>query len=290
MIFISDYFCDETGDGFIGGAELNDLALIQEIKKYSSVFTIKSERVNEQFLDRHKRELFVISNFSHMPIPCLIKMVNDGFNYVIYEHDHKYLRTRNPTGYPDMTAPPELTCNIEFYRNAKAVFLQSNLHQSVYQKNTGLTNCINVAANFWTDAQCSKILNLSQSVKSGCGYIDSDKGFKNSMATYEYIVHTLHQEPVALKGTPDEFLEAMSKLESFVFLPKIIETFSRICAEAKMLGCKLITRKDFVGFLSHPELTAMNPQELVDYFQKRKTQIAAELIKLETEHASNNNS
>ena len=46
------------------------------------------------------------------------------------------------------------------------------------------------------------------------------------------------------------FLTQMAECENFIFLPTVLETFSRICAEAKMLNLDVITNRKMIGFFS----------------------------------------
>jgi hypothetical protein len=53
-------------------------------------------------------------------------------------------------------------------------------------------------------------------------------------------------------SSPDyvEFITRLSLCEKFIFFPQVLETFSRVCAEAKMLNCKVLTTPKLVGFFS----------------------------------------
>ena len=42
----------------------------------------------------------------------------------------------------------------------------------------------------------------------------------------------------------------MASAKSFIFLPTVLETFSRVCAEAKMLNLEVRTMKNLIGFYS----------------------------------------
>ena len=48
-----------------------------------------------------------------------------------------------------------------------------------------------------------------------------------------------------IKGTneQEEIWKELVQSETFLFVPKVLETFSRITCEAKMLGCKVMTKK-----------------------------------------------
>ena len=69
--------------------------------------------------------------------------------YIIYEHDHKYLSTRNPGVFPDFVAKKEHVINLEFYKNASAVLCQSSFHTEIARKNTHLDNIVNLGGNIW---------------------------------------------------------------------------------------------------------------------------------------------
>jgi hypothetical protein len=42
----------------------------------------------------------------------------------------------------------------------------------------------------------------------------------------------------------------MSEYETFLFIPTVLETFSRVCAEAKMMNLNVMTNKKMIGFFS----------------------------------------
>jgi hypothetical protein len=49
-----------------------------------------------------------------------------------------------------------------------------------------------------------------------------------------------------------EFLRQLSECKNLIFFPQVLETFSRLAAEAKMLNCNLITNPKMLGFASEP--------------------------------------
>ena len=77
-------------------------------------------------------------------------MINNK-KYIIYEHDHKYLKTRDPANYPNYKAPESDIINIDFYKSAKKVLCQSSFHKSIIEKNTQLNNVQNLSGNLWSD-------------------------------------------------------------------------------------------------------------------------------------------
>ena len=93
LIFISDFFLGEVR----GGAEFCNDALISLLKNDVEVLKIKSQQVTEDFINKNKDCFFVIANFFLMPEN--IKETLGNVTYVIFEHDHKYVKSNNPSLY-----------------------------------------------------------------------------------------------------------------------------------------------------------------------------------------------
>ena len=68
-----------------------------------------------------KDVFFIVSNFINLHEDSK-DYIEKNTDYVIYEHDHKYLKSRNPAMYEDYLAPEEEIINYNFYKSAKAVF------------------------------------------------------------------------------------------------------------------------------------------------------------------------
>ena len=96
IVFISDFFLYDLPFG--GGAEFNDEVLITQIeKKGTSVEKKRSRDVNIEFLKQLNEEVgIVLSNFAHLNEESK-KYIESNLNYIIYEHDHKYIIGRDPS-------------------------------------------------------------------------------------------------------------------------------------------------------------------------------------------------
>ena len=147
IIFIADIYAEE----WLGGGELNNEELVKLLReKGCEVFTVKSESVNLEFMQHWQSGVkFIISNFIGLSEDCK-KYIQDNCEYLIYEHDHKYLKSRDPSGFKDYTAPKEEIINLDFYKNAKAVLCQSKLHAEVVEKNIKTGNVHSVGGNLWS--------------------------------------------------------------------------------------------------------------------------------------------
>ena len=59
------------------------------------------------------------------------------------------------------------------------------------------------------------------------------------------------------------FMEQLAESEHLVFFPQVLETYSRLIAEAKMLNCKVVTTPKMSGFFSE-EYSNLTGVELID--------------------------
>ena len=145
IVFIADFFLEQI----LGGGELNNEEFITIAKtKGFEVLKFQSHKVTVDLINAHSDSKFIVSNFINLDKDCRKSL--QSLSYVIYEHDHKYLRTRNPQDYPGFKAPDSEIVNYEFYKNAKAVLCQSDFHSSIVRKNLNLNNILNLSGNLWT--------------------------------------------------------------------------------------------------------------------------------------------
>ena len=156
IVVISDLFIDET----VGGGELNDHELVQLfVEAGHKVYRLKSRNVSVSLLNELIGEdlstNFIISNFRLLSEESKRMLYSPTFKngqlkYMIYEHDHKYLKTRDPARYKDFKAPREDLINYEFYKNAIAVLCQSEFHAGIVRMNLGFDNIVSLGGNLWS--------------------------------------------------------------------------------------------------------------------------------------------
>ena len=143
ILFVSDFFANEIA----GGAEIYDDILIKELESHGNkVVKFKSKELSEKHLSLYGNMgfVFLVSNFVTMH-PRIKKMLQYGsYQYSIVEHDHKYIKSRNPSVYKDFKAPDDHVINYDFYKNAKCVFCQSVKHADVLKQNLKIDNLINL--------------------------------------------------------------------------------------------------------------------------------------------------
>lgn len=274
VVFISDYFLDEI----LGGAEKNNDAFIDRAIKHIDIKKIKSSFVNEEFVSKNIDNFFIIANFFQLSEKIKI-ILQEKCKYIIYEHDHKYVSTNNPASFENFFIPEEYLVNLNFYANAQAVLCQSKLHSEILYKNTLLTNIINLAGNIWDfkDIQTLKNnINNNKSINFGIYETNNkNKGLSNSI---NYCIENNLSYTLIKHQEYDNFIKSLSFVDTLVFFPQWVETYSRLAIEARILNCKLITN-NLIGATSE-EYFSLKGIKLLEYIEKNSNDIVEKIISI----------
>lgn len=271
FVYISDYFADEI----LGGGELNDKELLLILaKRGHKIVKYKSMSVTQMDIEQHKDACFIISNFVFLP-PHIMQLLYNK-NYIVYEHDHKYVVTRNPALYKDFLCPKQLIVNYDLYKNAKAVFCQSELHKQIITKNLELNNIISVGGNLWSieDLEYMKTI-LSKEKQDSCSIMDSATPHKNTAGAIEYCNKNRLQYTLIKSGNYYGFLRLLGSNKQFCFLPKTPETLSRVVVEARMMGVSVIANK-LLGATSE-QWFGLSGVDLIDVMTAKREQIVQKI-------------
>ena len=216
---------------------------------------------------------FIVSNFCNLHEQTKQELVKYPGSYCIMEHDHKYLKTRDPSVFKDFKAPSNQIINRVFYASAKAIFAQSKLHKEVIEKNLGITNVVNLGMNLWTDEQLSIIeSNLENDKKDDYAIVNSKNPTKNTQACVQYCQEKELQ--YTLVSSPDyaEFIKQLSQHKKYLYFPKVLETFNRVIIEARMLGCKVNTTANN-GCLSEDWFKLYKGKELIEFARSQRQRV-----------------
>tara|TARA_B100001564_G_scaffold270653_1_gene232271 strand:+ start:9755 stop:11365 length:1611 start_codon:yes stop_codon:yes gene_type:complete len=267
IYFISDFFVDEVN----GGAELVDEEIIKHLSKRNEVVKIKSydsEKIKDTFSEPG---YYIISNFTGMSEDT--KNFLQKQKYSICEHDHKYLINRDPSPFPGYKAPNSIIINREFYRNAENVFCQSKKHKDVVESNLGLTNIINLGCSIWSEAELSCLrANSSNNKTKQVAVFDSNNEIKGTSRAVEYCNSQDLDFDLVGNLPYEDFLKKLSEYEKLVFFPTVLESFSRLAVEARILNCQLITNQN-LGCASEEWFRDKRGTELLDFVETKREQV-----------------
>jgi len=272
IIFIADFFANQV----LGGGELNNDELIKKIiQKGHSVKTINSHLVTSNFVEENKENTFIVANFINLRSDCIRALYNK--RYAIYEHDHKYLSTRDPGHFKDFLAPKDAIVNFEFYKRAKAVFCQSKFHLDIINKNLKIDNLVNLSGNLWDLKSLEFMRTISQKKKQNlCSVMSSSIYHKNTREAVLYceaknLDYTLISDQDYYK-----FLEKLGTNQKFIFFPKTPETLSRVVVEARMMNVQVIVNK-MIG-ATKESWFSLKGQDLVDLMIEKRNTITDTVI------------
>lgn len=272
ILFIADMFTKDIN----GGAESNDSVLISHLRERGYDVKPCYPKIAHEAIREYGPDVFyIVGNFVSLPEETK-RILEHKCEYVIYEHDHKYVKTRDPSKFKDFNIPEDQIINKSFYEKAKAVVVLSKVCKEVIEKNLGLTNVHNIGTSLWSDERLDFISDLSERPKHDgikIAYLRSLNPTKGTKAAEEYLkgqgLKYDEDYTCAYSQSPERFLEILSKYEKFVFIPQVLETFCRLACEAKMLNCKLITKPNLLGFASE-ECFNLSGEDLIEDIRKRK--------------------
>jgi len=276
IVFISDFFVDQVS----GGAEIYDNILIEELieKDYkvckfnSQEFTVKHFKLYE-----NTGFYFIVSNFIGLSNDVKKLLQAYGDKYCILEHDHKYLKNRNPAIFKDFVAPKEYIINRDFYAAAKQVFCQSVKHCEVLKTNLKIDNITNLGCSLWSRQQLDTIRSKITNKNSKALIINDSNSIKGTIEAREFCTNKNIDFDLVDKMEYDEYLSTLARYEKFVFFPKTLESFCRVILEARMLGCKLITNS-LNGCTYEPWFKSTKGEQLIDFVDSQREIVVENVV------------
>lgn len=287
IIFVADFFASDIP----GGGELNNEEIMSLLEKQDcQIIKYHSSSCSLKEIQSHPDSFFIIANFvslSEIAKQYLIKHCL----YIIYEHDYKYLRSRNPALYPNYKVPQSQIINLEFYQKAKAVLCQSSFHKNIIQQNLKIDNLINLSGNAWPDeildyiSELNKRFPISQKLDLW-SIMGSGTPHKNTKGAIEFCELNKYAYKIIPPLPYKNFLFKLAKNKHFVFLPQTPETLSRIAVESKMLDIELEIG-DNVGAKWESWFT-LSGDELISFMKQKKHQIVSTILEIVNENTSRN--
>ena len=274
IIFVADFFAQQV----LGGGELNNEELILMLRADGhEVLKYNSHEVTLQIISEHKDDRFIIANFCNLKNEVIVSLYDK--KYIIYEHDHKYLKNRNPGVFKDFRAPPTELVNLEFYKNAAAVLCQSSFHIEIVELNTGLKNLVNLSGNIWSTDSLEFMRQQCVVEKTDMyAIMESHIEHKNTASAIRYC--RLKNIPYVLVSNSSykKFLQSLGKNKTFIFLPKTPETLSRVIVEARMMNMGVVSNK-LIGATKEPWYQ-LKGESLIQVMIEKRDEIKNKVIGL----------
>ena len=245
VLFIADFFRNQ----YFGGGESNDDNLINYlIGRGVSVVRKNSQIVTKDDILQFKN--VIVGNFVLLSDENRSLLIDKG-NYIIYEHDHKYLATRDPSKFFNFEIPPKQVINKNFYESAKCVVVLSKICKQIMESCIPAATVHSIGCSLWSKQTLSHIRSINNiDKKHDYSILKSNNATKNYPKTKQYCIENNILPLEMMTDDYYEFLGMMNSSKTFIFLPTVLETFSRVCAEASMLNTNVKTIKKLIGFYS----------------------------------------
>ena len=267
LVFVADFFVEQ---GVTGGAEVCNDELIGLFLNSGYVV----EKINSHILEpKHVQanKFYIIANF--MNLSKASKKALSSVRYIIFEHDHKYVSTNDPSKFVNMLAPKSNIINRSFYENAEAVLCQSKIHAETLQKNLLINHVVNLGGNLWSDAKLdhlSSLIDTKKTRKNAVMY--SNNKNKGMPQTVDFCKKNKIEFEFIKPSKWEEFVEEIAKTERLIFFPQWLESFNRVSVEARILGCKLFINK-LIGATSEPWFKEKAGLELIEFLKEKRKEI-----------------
>ena len=267
--FVSDFFANEVK----GGAELADDYIISKLSEHHEI-----TKQNSRNFSYEEYDYWIVSNFILLSKEA--KTFLKTKKYLIIEHDHKFLKTRDASVYKDRLAPADQIINSDFYRKAELVFCQSIGHSENLINNLILNNVANFGCSFWSDDHLEVLKKYSKNIKEeDYAFLSSENPIKGSFQAKRFLIKRKIISKALQPNSFEILMEELSKVKNFVFLPQVYESFCRLVAEARMLNCSIISNRN-LGCTTEPWFSKLKGQELIDFVKEKQSDNIAELLKV----------
>jgi len=261
IIFLQDLFAHQH----LGGGELHDAVVVEYFKRRGLLYEAKNTYdVTADYVLDNIDKVWFISNFVALKNVCKALLAN-YCKYIIYEHDYKFLKNRNPIEYPNFVAPDEThKYNFSFYQNAEAVMCLSKFHRKIFDDNLGLSNIDNINCSMWSDSDLELMQDLNSFAKNGKNaIIESPNPIKKTAETVAFCQK--QNIPFELIRADDHhtFLKILAQYQRLIFQSGHPEPTPRIAVEAKMLNCDFMSQKNLIG-VAHEDWFHLNGKALIE--------------------------
>lgn len=263
-LFLSDLYSDQIN----GGAENNDAVLIQHLRDKGVELECRSTQ-DITPAEIGKFSCTILSNFILLSEEAKAYLTNNC-QYIIYEHDHKYVVNRDPSKFVEFKAPETHIVNRDLYTNASQVVVLSEVCKSVLEKNLGIENVHSIGTSLWSTKKFKFLKHLAKATTKtkDLAILNSANPTKGMIAAVNFCNTKGLSPDLISSGDQYEFLETLSHYKTLLFIPQVLETFCRLVAEAKMLNCEVQTKKKLIGFMSEP-YSDQAGQELIETLEKK---------------------
>lgn len=267
FLILADFLREDMPNG-LGGAEFALEALISLIRDGNKLFVKRCHQVEPDFIRDFNGQI-IVSNRMNLSEHCKQELYKK--KYLLYENDFFFLKNKDAGAYEDLKAPEDQIINREIYEKAERVICQSFCQSFALKQNLGI-NAVCTKGNPWSQKSLDFYKTLQEIPKEYAygvmlhqyetkGTAEAIKCCENNDWPYRLIPPLPNQE----------FVRELAKCQILVFLPKIFETFSRVCQEARFVNVDLIVNQK-VAF-NHEDYSRLKGIEAIERAERNNKKI-----------------
>jgi hypothetical protein len=189
--------------------------------------------------------------------------------YIIYEHDHKFLKDRDPSIYENFIAPKSEIVHYNLYKNSYKIVAQSSIHKKIIELNLELSN-VESSVNLWSEENLANLESLQNIDKEydAC-FMNHLYKQKNAKGAEDFCLKNNYNYIGINHNTEHKkFCEILASSRNFVFFPKVFETLSRVSIEANCLNTDIIGNQN-IGYLLE-SWSSLRGLELINFLRESK--------------------
>lgn len=245
------------------GAELATDALIELLRPGNQISTRQSHTVAPDFWQDDT--IYIISNRQNLNPASRDSLL--GKNYIVYEHDAAWLRSRDFGLYEDFIPPDDQILNRAFYEGARKVVMQSHAHEYAINQALHLSNTVCAHGNPWSKSDIALLRSLLDTPKTEyCAILAHPHPSKGT----DKAIDVAKRDGMEFKVVPQmpraQYLAELAKFRFLIFTPQVFESYGRVAFETKCLGLSIITN-DKLGF-RYEDHAQLSGSDLIDFAEE----------------------
>ena len=274
IIFVQDFFVEHV----TGGGELHDDVVIKYFLKQGVLFDKKrTTELTVNYLKDNKDKVFFISNFANLK-NNLKAFIAKNCEYLIYEHDYKFVDVRNPILFDDFIVPKKNQVNVNFYKMAKKVICLSKMHRSIFEKNLNLQNLENINCSMWSDDDLELFRSLQNiQKKSKLAIINSSNPIKKTRESIEFCNRRNLEYDLISSPNYHEFIKKLAEYRGLVFMTGHPEPTPRVAIEAKMLNCSFLSQKNLIS-VAHEDYFGLKGIDMINKVKQMRDEALVKIL------------
>jgi hypothetical protein len=274
VIFVQDYYIEDI----IGGAELHDQVVLEHFVEKDMLYDKKrTYQIDKNYVENNLDKVWFISNFVLLKSDVKA-LIAKKCKYIIYEHDYKFVDSRNPIYFKNFVVPERNKININFYLYAHKVVCLSKMHREIFEKNLILNNLENINCSMWSDKHLELFKNLLNNEKNQkFAVIDSGNPIKRTKESVNFCKKNKINYDLISSKNYEEFILTLSKYSGLVFMTGCPEPTPRVAIESKMLNCKFISQKNLIG-VAHEEYFSLVGLEMIKKVKDMRDEALSQIV------------